>query len=123
MSLGFLIALLLAMLGCNVVPRVRRDARNRRKRPIFGTTGIFTADFTTPNIALTFNVPVTLSGIPQLLTDTGKLPVSASQTSATVITLVYDTPGSVTEVTMPERDPAIRTASGGYASAGTFPAA
>lgn len=124
MRLFQLFAMFAWILGLCVVPRPRRHQRNRRKRPTVSQTLTFTAEFTTPNIVLTFTSPVVLaSGLkPQFLTDTGKLPTSASQTSPTSITLVYDTPGSVTEITVPQDDPAIRSSTGGFCSPGTFPA-
>jgi len=79
------------------------------------------ADFTSPNIVLTFATPVSLSGIPQFKTNTNKLPVSAQRTGPNTVSLVYDTPGAVTSITVSERDGAIRNASGGYVPAGTFP--
>lgn len=102
--------------------RPRRRQRNRRKNPLNATQLTFTAEFTTPAIALTFPIPVTLKGIPQFETDTGKLPISAVATTPFVVTLTYDTPGAVTTITVPQRDTAIRSATGGYVTPGTFPA-
>lgn len=117
--------LILSIAGCfgfNFLPRPQRQGKNVRKRPFRALSAVFTADFTTPNVTLTFTVPVSLTGIPQLLTNTGKLPVSATRPTLFTVVLVYDTPGSVTSVTMPQNDPAIRTGTGGYCPAGTFPA-
>lgn len=97
-------------------------SRNRRKNPLQNQTVLATFDFATPNITVTTNTPVSLSGIPQLLTDTGKLPVSATRPTLFTVVLVYDTPGSVTSVTVPQNDPAIRSSTGGYLSPGSFPA-
>lgn len=107
--------------------RLTRSQRNRRGL-IRGDNRLSlslvasSVDFTTPNISLTFPVPVVLKGLPQWLTDTAKLPTAAVRTAPNVVRLTYDTPGSVTTVTVPERDPGIRSHTGGYASAGTFPA-
>lgn len=120
-----LIAIAILCLLANGVwfqPRLRREARNRRKRPFMALEAVFTAEFTTPNITLTFSVPVVLSGIPQFETNTGKLPISATLATLNTVLLVYDTPGAVTDVTVPQNDPAIRTATGGYCPSGTFPA-
>lgn len=103
--------------------RVPRFQRNRRANPKLSANTVGTFDFTTPNVTITLDMPVTLNGIPQILTNTGKLPVSATRPTPTSVVLVYDTPGSVTTVTVPNNDPAIRTVTGGWLSAGTFPAA
>lgn len=97
-------------------------SRNRRKNPGLAQTIQATFDFATPNITITTNTPVSLRGIPQILTDTGKLPVSATRPTLFTVVLVYDTPGSVTEVTVPQNDPAIRSGTGGFLAPGTFPA-
>lgn len=107
--------------------RQARFQRNRRKlqsteRQDAGLQGtILTAEFTTPNIVLTFPAPVVLVGIPQYLTNTGKLPTSATlSTDKMTVTLGYDTPGAVTSFTVKQGDPAIHTFTGGSVPAGTF---
>lgn len=81
-------------------------------------------DFTTPNVAMTFGEPVNLKGLPLWLTNTGKLPISASLSSSKlVVTCVYDTPGSVTSVTVPPGDAAVTNWTGARIPAGSFPAA
>jgi hypothetical protein len=112
----------------STIKRPQRIQRNRRGRsknvnPLRLTLVPSIIDFVTPNITLTFPVPVVLTGLPQWLTNTGKLPDSATRPTPNTVVMHYDTPGSVTTVTVPENDPAIRSASGGYAAAGTFPAA
>lgn len=102
--------------------RPPRLQRNRRKRPCANVQATYGLEFTTPNIVMTFDLPVVLNGVPQLLTDTGKLPTGATQVDSLHVSLAYDTPGGVTEATLPSNDPAIRTMTGGYAAAGTFPA-
>jgi len=77
-------------------------------------------NFTTPDIDIEFGVPVVLKGLPLWLTNTGKLPVAATKTAPNKVNLVYNTPGVVTDVTVPERDPALRSHTGGYAAPGTF---
>jgi len=114
--------------GANFIGQRRKSSSIRSRRSTqnaLRSAGIppllSEAAFTTPNIVLTFNQPVILNGIPQYLTDTGKLPTSASQTSDNEVTLVYTTPGSVTEITIPQQDPAIHSRTGGFVPAGTFP--
>ena len=80
-------------------------------------------DFTTPYVTCTFPVPVSLRGLPKWLTNTGKLPTVVTRLAPNVIKCTYDTPGSVTSITVPQRDPAIRTQTGGYAQAGSHLAA
>ncbi len=106
-----------------VLTRPQRKTRRRGKRPTVAVAAVPTSiDFTTPNIDITFPSVVVLSGIPQFLTDTGKLPTAAAKTAPNVVRLTYDTPGVVTTITVPSNDPAIRSQSGGYVPAGTFPA-
>lgn len=102
--------------------RAPQFSRNRRKNPLKSQTVLATFDFATPNITITTNTPVSLAGIPQVLTDTGKLPVSATRPTLFTVVLVYDTPGSVTSVSVPQDDPAIKSMTGGSLSPGTFPA-
>lgn len=102
--------------------RPRRRQPNRRKRPSRALELTFTAEFDTPNVILTFPAPIILKGIPRFETDTGKLPIAATRPTLTTVNLVYDTPGSVTEITVPQDDPAIRSSTGGYCASGTFPA-
>lgn len=102
------------------IQSVPRFSRNRRKNPLLSKSLIPTFDFTTPNINVTVDTPFVLNGIPQVLTNTGKLPISAAWISTFVFQLVYDTPGSVTSVTVQEFDPAVRSSTGGYLTPGTF---
>lgn len=104
------------------IQTVPRFSRNRRKNPLNRKNLIATYDFTTPNIVVTVDSLYVLSGIPQVLTNTGKLPISATYVSPLSFSLEYDTPGSVTSVTIPQGDPAVRSQTGGWLSAGTFPA-
>lgn len=105
--------------------KTRNLARDRRRqdraRAASGVLAVVeSADFTTPNIDVTFTDDVFLRGIPQYETNTAKLPTSAEQLSAKVIRLVYDTPGGVTSFTIPQNDPAVRSRTGGNAAPGTF---
>jgi len=79
-------------------------------------------EFSTPNIDVTFPAPIVLKGIPQWRTNTSKLPITCTQLSAVSFRLAYDTPGSVTSVSVPQNDPAIRTSTGGYVPQGSFQA-
>lgn len=104
------------------VAAVPRFSRNRRRNPFLRKDLVCTFDFTTPNIVVTTDTPFVLNGIPQILTNTGKLPLSATWLTPFTFTLVYDTPGSVTSVTVPQHDPAVRSSTGGWMSPGSFPA-
>lgn len=109
--------------------RPKRKNRSRRSldpsmlqtgNPAFPTA----VDFATPNVSMTFAQPVVLGGLPTWLTNTNKIPISASiDTAHLVVTCVYDTPGSVTTVTVDPSDNAVKTRGGGGIPAGTFPAA
>jgi hypothetical protein len=105
-------------------PRAK-NVRNRRAMTKTGAPLVLslvpaTCTFSTPNITVTFGARFVLKGIPQWLTDTDKLPTSVTKLSPVSIRLAYATPGSVTKVVVPERDPALRSTSGGYVAAGTF---
>lgn len=105
--------------------RLSRSQRNRRGL-VKGDNRLalsLVADsinFTTPSIDVVFPVPVVLKGLPAWKTNTNKYPTAAVKTAPNAISLGYDTPGAVTAVTVPERDPALRSATGGYAAPGTF---
>jgi hypothetical protein len=79
------------------------------------------ADFTTPNIVVTYDQPIQLNGIPQYETNTSKVPTAATQTGDNTISLAYDTPGVVTSITIPANDQAVHSRTGGVVQAGTFP--
>ena len=105
--------------------RLRRSQRNRRaislskqKAVRSGPLTISAAVFDTPDIILTLAEPCVLNGIPQFLTDTGKLPTAAVRDTPTQVTLTYATPGSVTYFTVPDHDPALRSFSGGFCPPG-----
>lgn len=85
---------------------------------------IVSADFTTPNITITFNQPIILRGVPQYRTNTNVVPTSASlESTKRILTLVYTTPGSVTSFTVNADDKSVSAFSGPGVPAGTFLAA
>lgn len=103
-----------------------RRQRNRRALPLGATRPVASlvptvVDFTTPDVDITFDAPFVLRGIPAIATNTSKLPTAATRTSPLVLHLTYDTPGSVTSVTIPQNDPAVRSNTGGFVTSGTFP--
>lgn len=124
-----LIALCLLIAVTCIVQRPPKANPNRRRlQPSNNQAKVLAfptvVDFTTPNVAMTFAVPVVLRKLPTWLTNTGKRPISASlSTSKLVVTCVYDTPGAVTTVTVDPSDDSIATNTGGVVPAGTFPAA
>lgn len=73
-------------------------------------------------MTIDFNTPVRRSGVPQYALSTGELPASCVQTSPTQVDLTYVTGGVITDITIPQNDPAIRSQTGGYVTPGTFPA-
>lgn len=124
-----IVCLLLIVAGSCIVQRTPKANPNRRRmQPSNNQAKVLAfptvVDFTTPNVAMTFAVPVVLRKLPTWLTNTGKRPISATlSTSKLVVTCVYDTPGSVTSVTVDPSDDSIATMTGGVVPAGTFPAA
>ena len=102
-------------------PNVRnRRSMTKTDAPLTLSLVPATHTFATPHITATFSQRFVLKGTPQWLTNTGKLPTAVVKQSPTTIRLTYDTPGSVTSFTVPDRDPALRSTSGGYVAAGTF---
>lgn len=105
----------------------RLNKNRRRTQPSLQYDGVIpyptAVHFTTPAVQMVFPVPVVLSGLPTWLTDTGKIPVSAVIASDKLsVTCTYDTPGSVTEITVSQADQSIRSFTGGRVPPGTFPA-
>lgn len=81
----------------------------------------------TPVLTVTFDQPVSLKGCPTSWITTGltpnQNPVSAVLTAPNVIALTFGG-GSIaaaTGLTITPNDPAVRTATGGFAAAPTFP--
>lgn len=110
---------------------MRRPITNRRNRRNFDISNkpegnnAVTLDvaISTVTVTLTFNKPVSLNGVPQVLSVgvNGALPLSATRPTSLTVALVYAaTQAGSTDFIVPERDPAIRTYDGGYAQAGTF---
>ena len=95
-------------------------SRNRRKNPLTKKTLVATYEFTTPDVIVTVDTAFVLGGIPQILTDTGKLPIGATWLSPLSFKVTYDTPGAVTEVTVHQDDPGVKSATGGSLAPGTF---
>ena len=104
-----------------IIWRQKKSSKKARPNVRVSQDAAPTAAFTTPNITLTFTRPVVLKGIPDVVTSTGKHPTAAVQLTATTVRLTYDTPGTPTSVTVSSNDPGIRTQTGGYCAAGTFP--
>jgi hypothetical protein len=67
-------------------------------------------------LTLTFDQPVSLSGVPAYTTDLpGIAPVSAAQTGPAVVAITFGASiAGAVSLNVPFRDPAIRGASGGY---------
>jgi hypothetical protein len=105
-------------------PRAK-NTRNRRapsksNNPLVLSLVPSACSFSTPHVTAVFASRFVLKGIPQWTTNTNKLPTAVLKQSPTTIRLTYDTPGSVTSVVVPERDPALRSTTGGYVASGTF---
>lgn len=103
----------------------RRNRRNLEKSTDqFGTNaGTTDVAINTVTVTFTFNQAVSLNGVPQIQSVgvNAALPVSATRPTPTTVALVYAaTQAASTSFIVPEKDPAIRTYSGGYAQAGTF---
>lgn len=78
------------------------------------------ATISSTNVLLTFAVPISLNGIPQF-TVQGVLPVAATRPTATTVLLDYTASVVATNVLIiPDLDPAIRTAQGGYVNPLTY---
>lgn len=102
----------------NQTMRRKLEAYNR---DVGNPLQIVSADFATPAIAITFNQPVVLRGIPDYVTNTNKHPTAASLSSdKRILTLTYDTPGSVTSFTVAAGDKSVSAFSGPGVPAGTF---
>jgi hypothetical protein len=103
-----------------------RNAKNRASRKMSSKPTPITVVNATKVAAvltITFNQPVSLTGIPQYLTNlSGPTPILASMTSPTVLSLTFSaTVATATSLVVPFEEGAIRNASGGYVNAGTFP--
>lgn len=76
-------------------------------------------------LALAFDQPVTLNGLPGITTSVaGAVPVSAEQTEPQTIEITFSASvAAATGVSIPFQDPAIRNGSGGYVTGRVFPIA
>jgi hypothetical protein len=85
--------------------------------PTFGAIAV-------ANITVTFNEPVTLTGIPAWTAQGGRTILSIAQTSPTVFVLTWSaTLVGQSPIVIPFQDPAFRTYQGGYVQPGSFPIA
>ena len=102
--------------------RFRRDPRvpSCGEQPLVTEATVVSYVWASPNLTVTFDVPVSLTGLPGWLLNTDETPTAATRPSPKTIMATYTTPGAPTSWTLPQRDPAIRTAVGGYAGHGTF---
>lgn len=102
---------------------VRR--RNGTNRPIPATPiGIATVTKAGSVMTIAFNQPVSLKGVPQFTTNiAGANPLSAALTNPTTVALTFSAAiATATALNIPNEEPAIRNASGGFVSPSTFPA-
>lgn len=122
--MAVLLLALLVVIAYGITPgqfaRTPRLSRNRRKNPLLSKDLVATFEFTTPDVIVTVDTPMVVAGVPQILTNTDKLPISVTWLSALSFKVTYDTPGAVTSVTIPQKDPGIRSSTGGWLAPGTF---
>lgn len=80
------------------------------------------ATIATVTLTLQFDQNVMLDGIPQITTDVGGAPTSATQTADDTVDLVYlADQAAATVINIPRNDPAIRTLTGGWVEGNVFP--
>ena len=91
-----------------------------RPQPVNAT---LTVTVSTTTVTLTSNVPVVWKGIPLTFTVATVTVTAITRVSQFVATLTLSGSGAAKAYALGANDPAIRTASGGYAAAvaGTFP--
>lgn len=113
-----------------MIRRTIVNRRNRRKLDTAVTTGGNDTLLPTVTIALTvvtftFNQPVSLKGVPQIQSvgANASLPLSATRPTPTTVACTYAaTQAASTSFVIPDKDPAIRTYTGGFARPGSvFP--
>ena len=75
---------------------------------------------TSTTVTLEFDQSIALKGIPQYVSQLGSVPASVTQPSPGTVVLTYPA-GSITQITVPFQDPAIRNATGGYVNPGVSP--
>ncbi len=110
------------MLHTSVKHRRQRSQRDPRNSP-FGVDAVATLSLDSGVVVLSLSLPVVLKGVPQVLVE-GVAPVSATQSTPTTIRLTYAAPAVSTDgYTVPSKDPACRTANGGFVQpvSGVFP--
>ena len=108
-------------------PRTTKPARRERSResanrPRPAAPILIVGSAIAGNVlTLTFDQPVSLSGIPRFIPDMpGLLPVSAARTGPTTVAITYSGAlASIVSLNIGFRDPAIRNASGGYVTSDT----
>jgi len=103
-----------------------RTSRSRAtaNRPIpVCPISIVTATKGTTAITLVLSAPVTLKGTPAYTTSVaGVTAISATLTNPTTLVVTFSASiAAATTITIPFEEPAMRSASGGYLTAGTFP--
>ena len=100
----------------------RRPSQNKRARQCWPRhLDAYTLDavpvvtLSTNDVILTFVIPVVLKGIPACMVDDDVPGLSASQTAPNVIHVTYAGSVAAAEtLTIRQRDPAVRTSTGGY---------
>lgn len=103
----------------------RTHTRNRRKNglnvPPASTDAVVTPTVSTVTVTLTYNVPVVMNDVPNFVV-AGKTITNHVQTSPTTIVLTLNASGATLGWIQSNRDPAVRTLTGGFvaAKAGTF---
>lgn len=109
----------------------RPNRRKRTKNPPINQPELNTpiiisdVDASASVLTLTFDQSVALKGTPQITTNiAGAEPVSAQKTAPNIVAITYsEAIASAVTLTIPHRDPAIRSASGGFVISTTFPLA
>lgn len=115
-----LIGLLAFQVRPGRIQSVPRFSRNRRKNPLNAKDLVATYEFTTPNVIVTVDTPMIVAGIPQIMTNLGEVPDGVTWLSPLSFSVHYATPAGTTSVTVPQKDPGIRSATGGWLAPGTF---
>jgi hypothetical protein len=103
-------------------PRARRAAGDSANRPRPETPILITAASAVGSVlTLTFDQPVSLSGVPQFTTDMPATPVSATRPALNQVAITYSAGvAGLNIINLVFRDPAIRNASGGYVTCNTY---
>lgn len=99
-------------------PRVNRANRTKPDPSMIsrGTPAVAVATISAAKGLFTFSVPISLNGIPQI-TVNGALPTSATPVGSNAVLLDYAADVVALQAwIIPYNDPAIRTATGGFAA-------